>query len=353
MTQRYASSFGGNPAADMPASGAQPAQGYFMPAQGAQQAQGRGFDAASAQQRVAHLQSLLGHPGLNDGQRQAIVAELNQVIKAADPASAADLENKRLQNIRLQRELDGEGAMPLTAEERAAFGVPEGVPAHRTRSGEIKYGPARTTIHNDVSQRQEVEESKQRAQSASKFLSGIADSSGSVAQRSADLDMLGRVISRTPTGAGTDTRAFLDRVGAAIGLSSGELATQADAVTAIVNRIAPSLREPGSGPMSDADLRLFLSSLPNLMALPEGNQLILSTLKRAAEIDRARTDIAAQWQAGELSASEARKQIAAIDRRSIYASEQEKEMVANLLGGASQQGKTEKARGGWKIIGVE
>lgn len=85
MTQRYASSFGESPAADMPASDAQPAQGYFVPGEGPQPIQGRGFDAASAQQRVAHLQSVLGQPGLTNGQRQAVMAELNQVMKAASP----------------------------------------------------------------------------------------------------------------------------------------------------------------------------------------------------------------------------------------------------------------------------
>jgi len=156
------------------------------------------------------------------------------------------------------------------------------------------------------------------------------------------------LISRTATAQGTTLRAQLDGIGKELGLSTGELKTKTDAINAIVNSLAPQMREPGTGTVSDADLRGFLAALPNLSATPEGNQLILGGLKRATDVDRERTKIAAQWQAGKISASDARSKIADIDERSIYASEAERSLVSGLSPIPEN-----KAKPGWRVLGVE
>lgn len=53
----------------------------------------------------------------------------------------------------------------------------------------------------------------------------------------------------------------------------------AQAYQAIVDRLAPAMRTPGSGPSSDFDAKQFLSSLPSLGRSPEGNAIIQSTLQ--------------------------------------------------------------------------
>lgn len=199
-------------------------------------------------------------------------------------------------------------------------------------------------IRNDAEKKEEVG----RAESVTKFLGGIADSAPTTAKRAASLDQLGRLVSRTATAQGTTLKAQLDGIGKELGLSSGELKTKADAINAIVNSLAPQMREPGTGTVSDADLRGFLAALPSLSATPEGNQLILGGLKRAVDVDRERTKIAAQWQAGKLSAAEARSKIAEIDERSIYASEAERSLVQGLSPIPDN-----KAKPGWRVLGVE
>lgn len=205
-------------------------------------------------------------------------------------------------------------------------------------------GRAEVNIKNDAEKKEEVE----RAASVTKFLGGIADSAPATAKRASQLDMLGRLISRTRTAQGTTLRATLDGFGKELGLSSGELKTKADAINAIVSSLAPQMREAGSGTVSDADLRGFLAALPSLSATPEGNQLILGALKRATDVDRERTKIAAQWQAGKISASDARIKIGEIDERSIYASDAERALVANLSPIPDN-----KAKPGWRVLGVE
>jgi hypothetical protein len=146
-------------------------------------------------------------------------------------------------------------------------------------------------------------------------------------------------------------RAYLDGFGAELGLSKGKLATSQDAIAALTNRIAPTLRAPGSGSQSDAELRGFLASLPQLTSTPEGNQLISVTLKRAAEIDQKRADIASQWQAGKIKAGPAREMIAELDKKSIYADEKERALVDQILGSQPKSGPDKGS--GWKILGVE
>lgn len=205
-------------------------------------------------------------------------------------------------------------------------------------------GKTDINIRNDAEKKEEVG----RAESVTKFLGGIADSAPATAKRAASLDQLGRLISRTQTAQGTTLKAQLDGIGKELGLSTGELKTKADAINAITNSLAPQMREPGTGTVSDADLRGFLAALPSLSATPEGNQLILGGLKRATDVDRERTKIAAKWQSGKLSASEARAQIAEIDERSIYSSEAERSLVMGLSPIPEN-----KARSGWRVLGVE
>jgi hypothetical protein len=85
--------------------------------------------------------------------------------------------------------------------------------------------------------------------------------------------------------------------------------------------------------------------------MPEGNQLVTATLKRAAEIDQRRADIASQWQAGKIKAGPAREMIAELDKTSIYASPKERALVEEVLGASPKSG-PEQGKG-WKILGVE
>jgi hypothetical protein len=198
----------------------------------------------------------------------------------------------------------------------------------------------------------EKTEDIERAKKNVDYLSGVSADSGKIAQRSADLDFLGRVVSKTNTGPGADLRATLDGIGQGLGMTPGTLKSQADAIKAITNRIAPTLRQAGSGSQSDAELAGFLSALPNLTANPQGNQLIASTLQRASKIDRERTKIASQFSSGRITATEARQKIADLDEQSIFASEEEKKVIENSMGLAPQSG-GEKAKKGWKILGWE
>lgn len=94
-----------------------------------------------------------------------------------------------------------------------------------------------------------------------------------------------------------------------------------DAFQSIVKRIAPTLRAPGSGSTSDIEYDGMLRSLPALRNRPEANALIAQIMKAKAEINVARSDIVGRYQMGDITAKEARRQMAEIDKRSIMTPE--------------------------------
>lgn len=78
--------------------------------------------------------------------RQAYAAET-----APEKREQARLETqkKALEVQKLEREVSGDGARPMTPEERTAYGVQKGQPAFMTRQGEPKFGPAGTIVKNE------------------------------------------------------------------------------------------------------------------------------------------------------------------------------------------------------------
>jgi hypothetical protein len=121
-------------------------------------------------------------------------------------------------------------------------------------------------------------------QEAAKVITKRADilsQQGQNARRSIGmLNALERELQSSPQGIGG---AFVNLAGN-LGLEfDGTSAAQA--AQAIISRMVPEQRAPGSGPMSDSDLELFKQSLPRLINTPEGNRKIIETLRGVLEYD--------------------------------------------------------------------
>jgi hypothetical protein len=111
---------------------------------------------------------------------------------------------------------------------------------------------------------------------------------GGQAQRNmASYGILSDILQNAPQGG----RGAFVSAAANIGIKL-EGASDAEAAQAIINQLVPQQRQPGSGPMSDADLELFKRSLPRLVNTPEGNSLILQTLNSISQYDVQRAMIA-------------------------------------------------------------
>ena len=104
---------------------------------------------------------------------------------------------------------------------------------------------------------------------------------GKMAMKISRLNLLEDLLDATPTGfmAGLADTAF----------QFFNLDTRSDtaaAAAAIINQLVPEQRQPGSGPMSDADLALFQSSVPSISAKPGGNKLIVKTMQALARYEQ-------------------------------------------------------------------
>lgn len=190
------------------------------------------------------------------------------------------------------------GFTVMTPEEVASLGLPPG-PYQRGPKGEIKQiGGAGTTVNVDTGAGGKFEEA---------FAKGDAETIGTVydaglaAQRNLGrIDQLAAVLETSPTGLEGATKQMLGEMGIA---TEGLDALQS--AQALINSLVPEQRQPGSGPMSDADLALFKQSLPRIINQPGGNKMIVDTMRAIAQYDAEGAAIVQRLRSGELSRAEA------------------------------------------------
>ena len=72
---------------------------------------------------------------------------------------------------------------------------------------------------------------------------------------------------------------FRNKLGTAEDIDDLEGLSDIQAAQALINELVPQQRQPGSGPMSDADLALFKQSLPRIINQEGGNALIVQTMR--------------------------------------------------------------------------
>lgn len=125
--------------------------------------------------------------------------------------------------------------------------------------------------------------------------------SGQAAQRNLGrINQLGELLKSSPTGF---EGAVAQRAGE-WGIPTKGLDTL-QAAQAAINSLVPEQRQPGSGPMSDADLALFKQSLPRIINQPGGNDLIINTMKSIAQYDAEGANIVQQLRSGKLDRAKA------------------------------------------------
>lgn len=108
------------------------------------------------------------------------------------------------------------------------------------------------------------------------FLTGGAQAARNLGQ----VNQLETLLQNSPTGLEGAATQLAGEAGIDLGGASGVQAAQA-----LINQMVPAQRQPGSGPMSDADLNLFKQSLPRIINQPGGNELIIDTLKQINAYD--------------------------------------------------------------------
>jgi len=132
----------------------------------------------------------------------------------------------------------------------------------------------------------------------------LSDGSQNARGRQAQVDQLDVLLKQSPSGIEAAAKTWLGDMGIATeGLNSLQ------ASVALIEKMVPEQREPGSGPMSDADIAGFRRSLPRTINQPGGNELIIGRLRAINEYDISRGEIADMVADRAITPAEGRKRL--------------------------------------------
>jgi flagellar protein FlgJ len=183
------------------------------------------------------------------------------------------------------------GFTTLTAEETAGLNLPSGV-YQRSADGKIsQVGGGGTTVNIDNKAASKFEEEFAKGDAAT--LRTVYDAGLQATRNIGRIDQLEQLLQNVPTGATASIKQFAGEFGI-----STEGLNDIQSAQALINSLVPEQRQPGSGPMSDADLALFKQSLPRIINQPGGNQTIIGTMRAIAEYDAQGAAIVQQMREG-------------------------------------------------------
>jgi hypothetical protein len=184
-------------------------------------------------------------------------------------------------------------------EEAAAMGLDPSKAYNIGPNGEVRpIGEGGVVVNNNMGNDKFGEEFAKLDASA---LNTVA-TSGLAAQRNLGrIDQLEGLLANVPTGA----EANFKQIAGEWGINLGPETSNIQAAQAAINSLVPEQRQPGSGPMSDADLALFKQSLPRIINQPGGNQTIINTMRGIAQYDAEGAAIVQQLRDNRISRAQA------------------------------------------------
>lgn len=109
----------------------------------------------------------------------------------------------------------------------------------------------------------------------------MSDSGIQARAKLGQIDRLEGLFANVPQG----VEGGLKKIAGDWGIAVGEGTSDIQAASALLEKMVPEQRAPGSGPMSDADIKMFRASLPRVLNQPGGNQLIFQTMRGIAEYE--------------------------------------------------------------------
>jgi hypothetical protein len=182
------------------------------------------------------------------------------------------------------------GWRQATAEEAAGYGVSAGQIGPK---GEFKpIGEPSTVINNNMGGEKFNDEFAKLDAAA---LTDIGTAGLAANRNLGRIDKLAETLATAPQGAEGAWKQFAGELGIAT-----EGLDDIQSAQALINSLVPEQRQPGSGPMSDADLALFKQSLPRIINQPGGNEAILNTMRAIAQYDAEGATIVQKLRAGEI-----------------------------------------------------
>ncbi len=289
-------------------------------------------DSGMSGQTLANAMKVLSDPRANantkaiaeimvrqaQARQQAI---LEQQLKQSDPGYQADLDLKKLQadqlrsprisptdqaNIDLNREkfsLDKENSALTPDIKEYNFAKQNGYTGSFAQYQlDLKKSAANnTTINNGEGNKfyNTLDENN------AKIFSGLSDAGIQGRSKLGQIDQLEGLLNS----AGTGAMAVIKQRAGDLGINTEGL-SDIQAASALLSKMIPEQRAPGSGPVSDADLAGFRNSLPRLINQPGGNTQIINTMRGLTQYQIEMGSIADRVANREITPEQGRAQIA-------------------------------------------
>lgn len=292
--------------------------------------------AAAAPMRVAQAQTgpnlgqlytALQNPWLSEGQRDLIVNEIQRRQQEADPV-------RQMQIQKLQREINApvkrdtsvvngrlvdnqtgkviaeypDEAKPTADRQNYEFYRDFEVKNGRTPLGPLEWEQAQrkagaSTTSVTVGEGDKFYENLDR-KNAETF-AAMSDAGIQARGRLGQIDRLEGLFSNVPQGIEGGFKKLAGDWGIPVGDSTSDI----QAASALIEKMVPEQRPPGSGTMSDADIKMFRNSLPKILNQPGGNELIFQTMRGIAQYEEQMGEIADAVADRAITPAEGRKRI--------------------------------------------
>ena len=143
----------------------------------------------------------------------------------------------------------------------------------------------------------------------------MVDTSDAARQMQGDLDMLEGMSKGIATGRGAEVRLGMAQFAKAwgfddiaSGLTGGKLG-EMEAFGSMIDKLTPQMRQGMPGAASDRDVAIFRNALPNMLKTPEGNHIVMQTLRAMNDYKMRAGDLAGQALRGDISQADADKGI--------------------------------------------
>ena len=248
----------------------------------AQGGQGGGLDAITNRELI----DIIRDPYADAGEKEFAKSLFTQRMTPADPFE----QKKREIELQLkQAELAQMGQPKPTDDMREyEFARSQGYTGSFADYQMANRRAGATTVNNNLGDSYDGALGKSLGGGVGEMFSGMAREGVNARAELGQIRVLRDQLSRTPGGFWGGAQ----NIASGFGIKLGDGASSAEAANAIISKLVPTQRLPGSGTMSDADLALFRDSLPKLSNTAEGNAVILDTMEALASYKAAQSEIA-------------------------------------------------------------
>lgn len=277
--------------------GGQPAQASPAVSRVQQAMQGQGETSLDLNKAI----ELMNNPFLSAGKKAVLGTMIERQMAQQDPAAQLDMEYKRAQLEQLRNPTP----KPTADIQEYEFAKSQGFQgSYLDFQTSLKKAGA-TNVTTNLGEGDKFYENLDK-KNAETF-SALSETGMQGRSKLAQIDRLDGLLAAAPQGAA----AMLKQVAGEYGINTEGL-SDIQAAQALINELVPQQRQPGSGPMSDADLALFKESLPRLINQPEGNRAIIDTMRGITQYQIQMGDIADAVANREMTPAEGRKAIASL-----------------------------------------